>query len=57
MLESRIRHLEQQHEALDKQIDVMEKTGRFDDMDLQYLKKKRLQIRDELIELRRKQQS
>ena len=57
MLESRIRHLEQQHEALDKQIDVMEKTGRFDDMDLQYLKKKRLQIRDELIELRRKQKS
>jgi hypothetical protein len=57
MLESRIRHLEQQHEALDKQIDVMEKTGRFDDMDLQYLKKKRLQIRDELDELRKKQQS
>ena len=57
MLESRICHLEQQHEALDKQIDVMEKTGRFDDMDLQYLKKKRLQIRDELIELRKKQQS
>ena len=57
MLESRIRHLEQQHEALDKQIDVMEKTGKFDDMDLQYLKKKRLQIRDELIELRKKQKS
>ena len=55
MLESRIRHLEQQHEALDKQIDVMEKTGKFDDMDLQYLKKKRLQIRDELDDLRKKQ--
>lgn len=57
MLESRIRHLEQQHEALDKQIDAMEKTGKFDDMDLQYLKKKRLRIRDELCELRKKQQS
>lgn len=57
MLESRIRHLEQQHQTLDKQIDVMEKTGKFDDMDLQYLKKKRLQIRDELLELRKKQQS
>jgi len=54
MLESRIRHLEQQHQALDKQIDVMEKTGKFDDMDLQYLKKKRLQIRDELDELKKK---
>jgi len=57
MLESRIRTLEQQHEDLDKQIDVMEKTGRFDDMDLQHLKKKRLQIRDKLIELRKKKQS
>ena len=57
MLESRIRHLEQQHQILDKQIDVMEKTGKFDDFDLQYLKKKRLQIRDELLELRKKQQS
>ena len=57
MLESRIRHLEQQHQILDKQIDVMEKTGKFDDLDLQYLKKKRLQIRDELLELRKKQQS
>jgi hypothetical protein len=57
MLESRIRHLEQQHQILDKQIDVMEKTGKFDDLDLQYLKKKRLQIRDELLELRKKEQS
>ena len=54
MLESRIRHLEQQHQTLDKQIDSMEKTGKFDDMDLQYLKKKRLQIRDELDELKKK---
>jgi hypothetical protein len=54
MLESRIRHLEQQHQSLDKQIDIMEKTGKFDDMDLQYLKKKRLQIRDELDDLEKK---
>jgi hypothetical protein len=57
MLESRIRHLEQQHQTLDKQIDSMEKTGKFDDMDLQYLKKKRLQIRDELDDLEKKKAS
>ena len=57
MLESRIRHLEQQHQTLDKQIDSMEKTGKFDDMDLQYLKKKRLQIRDELNDLEKKKAS
>ena len=57
MLESRIRHLEQQHQTLDKQIDSMEKTGKFDDMDLQYLKKKRLQIRDELDDLEKKKGS
>ena len=54
MIESRIRHLEQQHQSLDKQIDIMEKTGKFDDIDLQYLKRKRLQIRDELDDLEKK---
>jgi len=57
MLESRIRHLEQQHQTLDKQIDSMEKTGKFDNMDLQYLKRKRLQIRDELDDLEKKKAS
>ena len=57
MLESRIRHLEQQHQTLDKQIDSMEKTGKFDDMDLQYLKRKRLHIRDELDDLEKKKAS
>jgi len=32
----------------------MEKTGKFDDIDLQYLKKKRLQIRDKLDDLEKK---
>ena len=57
MYEKRILHLEKQHETLDKKIDVMEKTGHFGDMDLQYLKKKRLQIRDELVDLRHRQHS
>ena len=55
MYENRIRHLEQMHEALDKQIDGLEKTGKFDDVHLNNLKKQRLQLRDQLSDLRRKQ--
>lgn len=55
MYEGRIRHLEQMHAVLDKQIDGMEKTQVFDDNQLHALKKQRLQVRDQLSELRRKQ--
>jgi len=55
MYEGRIRHLEQMHEALDKKIDGIEKTGVFDDTQLHTLKKQRLQLRDQLAELRRRQ--
>ncbi len=55
MYENRIRHLEQMHEVLDKQIDVLEKTGCFEDMCMHDLKKQRLQIRDQLAELRQRQ--
>ena len=55
MYESRIRHLEKMHETLDKRIDGMERTGVFDDAQLHNLKKQRLQIRDQLAELRRRQ--
>lgn len=55
MYENRIRHLEKIHESLDKQIDGLEKTGRFDDIQLHNLKKQRLQIRDQLSDLRKKQ--
>lgn len=44
------------HETLDKKIDGMEKTGVFDDTQLHTLKKQRLQIRDQLAELRQRQQ-
>jgi len=57
MYENRIRHLEQMHAVLDKQIDGMEKTGVFDDTQLHDLKKQRLQIRDQLAELKIKQQA
>jgi hypothetical protein len=55
MYENRIKHLEHVHEMLDKKIDVMEKTGVFEDNNIHDLKKQRLQIRDQLSELRRKQ--
>lgn len=56
MYEGRIKHLELMHETLDKKIDGMEKTGVFDDTQLHTLKKQRLQIRDQLAELRQRQQ-
>ena len=55
MYENRIRHLEQMHDALDKKIDALEKTGVFEDNNIHDLKKQRLQIRDQLSDLRRRQ--
>jgi hypothetical protein len=51
----RIRHLEAMHAELDKKIDAMEKTGIFEDTNLQSLKKHKLSVLDELRDLRRKQ--
>jgi hypothetical protein len=53
MIQGRIRHLEQLHQDVDNKIDAMEKTGVFSDNDLNTLKKKRLEYRDELSCLRR----
>ena len=55
MFESRIKHLETMHKSLDNQIDTMERTGVFDDTQLTTLKKQRLQVRDDLNDLRRQQ--
>jgi len=55
MYEHRIKHLEESHRILDRQIDNLEKTGAFDDLKMQGLKKQRLQFRDELARLRRLQ--
>ena len=43
------------HRILDKKIDVMEKTGTFEDNQLHEMKKQRLLYRDELAKLRRLQ--
>ena len=52
MYENRIKHLEEMHAVLDKQIDGLESTGAFHDDTLSNLKKRRLQIRDQLERLR-----
>jgi len=55
LYENRIKHLEEMHRILDKKIDVMEKTGTFEDNQLHEMKKQRLLYRDELAKLRRLQ--
>lgn len=51
-LQSRVRHLEEEHAQLDKRIDGMESTGVFEDATLEVLKKQRLHIKDELVKLK-----
>ena len=55
MYQDKIRQLETEHRDLDNHIDTMEKTGIFEDMRLQDLKKRRLLVRDQLRDLRRRQ--
>jgi len=47
-LKHHIKHLEDQHRTIDKKVDTMEKTGLFEDMAMQFLKKKRLTLKEEL---------
>jgi uncharacterized protein YdcH (DUF465 family) len=55
MYENRIRHLEEMHAALDKRIAGLESTGRFTDTQIHDLKKQKLDLKDQIAELRRKQ--
>lgn len=52
--ENRIKHLEESHKMLDKKIDGLERTGVFDDLEIEALKKQRLNLRDQIEDLRRK---
>lgn len=54
---ARLKHLEEAHRALDKQIDMLEQTGIFEDLKLEEMKKKRLQLKDKIAILRHKQDS
>jgi uncharacterized protein YdcH (DUF465 family) len=56
MYENRIKHLEEAHRALNKQIDTLEKNGLFEDLKLEELKKQRLRLKDEIAILKHKQQ-
>ena len=55
MYENRIKHLEEAHRALNKQIDTLEKNGLFEDLKLEELKKQRLRLKDEIAILKHKQ--
>lgn len=56
MYENRIKHLEEAHRSLDKQIDTLEKNGLFEDLKLEDLKKQRLHLKDQIVILKHKQQ-
>lgn len=55
MLSNRIRHLEKDHERLAKEIEMLERTGKFTDSQLHQLKKQKLAVKDELSVLRRQE--
>jgi hypothetical protein len=57
MYQNRIKHLEEAHRALDKQIDTMEKTGIFDDLKIEELKKQRLRLKDDIAILKHKHEA
>ena len=56
MYENRIKHLEEAHRVLNKQIDTLEKNGLFEDLKLEDLKKQRLHLKDEIAIMKRKQE-
>lgn len=56
MYENRIKHLEEAHRALNKQVDTLEKNGLFEDLKLEELKKQRLHLKDEIATLKHKQE-
>lgn len=56
MYENRIKHLEEAHRVLNKQVDTLEKNGLFEDLKLEDLKKKKLQLKDKIVILRHKQE-
>jgi uncharacterized protein YdcH (DUF465 family) len=51
-LQHRLKHLENDHAALNKKIDGLEKTGVFEDVTLEVLKKQRLHLKDEISKIK-----
>lgn len=44
--------LEEKHWHLNKDIDLMERTGKYGDIDINQLKKERLQLKDEIAKIK-----
>jgi hypothetical protein len=57
MYQNKIKHLEEAHRVLNKQIDSMEKTGIYDDLKIEELKKQRLRLKDEIVILKQKHEA
>jgi uncharacterized protein YdcH (DUF465 family) len=57
MYELRIKHLEEAHRAVDKQVDTLERNGLFEDLKLEELKKQRLLLKDKIVILKQKQEN
>ena len=55
MIAGRIKHLEKEHAKFEKEIETLERTGKFTDVQLHDLKKKKLAVRDELSRLRKEE--
>jgi hypothetical protein len=53
MYTRRIEFLEESHRVLDNHITYLQNSGNFDDQKLSQLKKKKLQLRDEISRLRK----
>jgi uncharacterized protein YdcH (DUF465 family) len=51
-LQHRLKHLENDHAAMNKKIDGLEKTGVFEDVTLEVLKKQRLHLKDEIAKIK-----
>jgi uncharacterized protein YdcH (DUF465 family) len=51
-LQHRLKHLEDDHAAMNKKIDGMESTGVFEDVTLEVLKKQRLHLKDEIAKIK-----
>jgi uncharacterized protein YdcH (DUF465 family) len=51
-LQHRLKHLEDDHAAMNKKIDGIEKTGVFEDVTLEVLKKQRLHLKDEIAKIK-----
>jgi len=57
MYQNKIKHLEEAHRALDKQIDSMERTGIYDDVKIDEMKKQRLRLKDDIVILKHKHEA